>query len=591
MCGIYGAFNFKKDGIKASMMQAMSDKIARRGPDDEGTHRPEEFVFFGHRRLSIIDLSDASHQPLVDAELNLSIVFNGTIYNYPQLREQLIADGYHFQSQGDTEVIVKAYHKWGKACVEHLHGMFAFAIWDEHEQELFLARDRMGIKPLYFAKTNDTFYFASNLPALLATGACDTTLNPEALQQQLSLHAVVPAPNTIIKGIHKFQPAHLMTVKSSGEMTERRYWDLIAKRPSDTKSAEQWQEEIEEALLNAVKTRVEISDVPVGVLLSGGLDSSLIVALLAKAGVEDFKTFSIGFEDVGEEKGSEFEFSDAVVDRYKTDHQKIIVPNEDVLKRLPEAVANMSEPMVGQDSVAFYLLAEQVSKSVKVVLSGQGADEVFAGYFWYPRMQAEAGSFQQRFSQHYVDRSHEEYLQMMSPEFATHDVTSAFVKKELNTEHADTFMDAVLRMDVTTLIVDDPVKRVDNMTMAWGLESRVPFLDQKLVELAFQMPPELKLQQGGKGILKQISRGLIPDAVIDRPKGYFPMPALKYVRGDFYEFMSDILSSQKSRERGLFSRSYIDRLLNEPEQHFTKLNGSKLWHCALLEYWLQKQGL
>jgi asparagine synthase (glutamine-hydrolysing) len=180
---------------------------------------------------------------------------------------------------------------------------------------------------------------------------------------------------------------------------------------------------------------------------------------------------------------------------------------------------------------------------------------------------------------------------MMSPEFACEDVTSAFIAKELKTEHADTFMDAVLRMDVTSLIVDDPVKRVDNMTMAWGLESRVPFLEQKLVELAFQMPPELKMAQGGKGILKKISRGLIPDAVIDRPKGYFPMPALKYVRGDFYEFMSDILMSQKSRERGLFSQSYIDMLLKEPEQHFTKLNGSKLWHSALLEYWLQTQGV
>jgi asparagine synthase (glutamine-hydrolysing) len=382
-----------------------------------------------------------------------------------------------------------------------------------------------------------------------------------------------------------------MTVTGKGEITQRRYWGLNAKRPEIAKSNEEWQHDIEEALLNAVKTHVKISDVPVGVLLSGGLDSSLIVALLAKASVEDFKTFSIGFEDIADEKGSEFEFSDAVVKRYKTDHQKIIVPNSDVLKRLPEAVENMSEPMVGQDSVAFYLLAEQVSKSVKVVLSGQGADEVFGGYFWYPLMQEESGSFQERFSLHYVDRSHDEYLKMMSPKYACDDATSAFVKKELNTEPADTVMDADLRMEVTSLIVDDPVKRVDNMTMAWGLESRVPFLDKNLVELAFQMPTELKLSHGGKGILKQISRGLIPDAVIDRPKGYFPMPALKYVRGDFYEFMSDILTSQKSRERGLFSSNYIDMLLKEPEQHFTKLNGSKLWHCALLEYWLQTQNI
>lgn len=591
MCGIYGAFNFKKGGICASMMQAMSEKVARRGPDDEGAYQPIDHVFLGHRRLSIIDLSDASHQPLVDKALNLSIVFNGTIYNYPQLRQQLIADGYSFQSQGDTEVIIKAYHKWGRACVEHLYGIFAFAIWDGQGQELFLARDRMGIKPLYFAKTNDTFYFASNLPALLATGVCDTSLNPEALHHQLSLHAVVPAPKTLFNGIHKCPPAHFMTLNGRGEISERRYWNLSAKRSNATKTVEEWQYDIRQALLNAVRIRLEIADVPVGVLLSGGLDSSLIVALLAQAGVADFKTFSIGFEDIDAEKGSEFEFSDAVVARYKTHHQKIMVPNDEVLKRLPEAVANMSEPMVGQDSIAFYLLAEQVSKSLKVVLSGQGGDEVFAGYFWYPKMDAESGSYQQRFSKHYADRTHEEYLQMMAAKFACDDVTSRFIKKELSTEHADTFMDAVLRMDVTSLIVDDPVKRVDNMTMAWGLESRIPFLDQKLVELAFQMPPELKLAEGGKGVLKQISRGLIPDAVIDRPKAYFPMPALKYVRGDFYEFMSDVLTSQKSRERGLFSAPYINMLLKSPEQHFTKLNGSKLWHCALLEYWLQTQNI
>lgn len=591
MCGIYGALNFKQGNIQASMMRSMSEKIARRGPDDEGQYQPAEHVFLGHRRLSIIDLSQASHQPLVDQQLNLSIVFNGTIYNYPSLRQQFINEGYEFQSQGDTEVIIKAYHKWGKACVEHLHGMFAFAIWDESKQELFLARDRMGVKPLYFAKTNDTFYFASTLPALLSTGAVDTSLNAHALHNQLSLHAVVPAPNTLFNGIHKCPPAHMMTVSAErGEIVTKRYWDLIAQRVTAERSPEQWQEEIEQALLNAVKTRVEISDVPVGVLLSGGLDSSLIVALLAKAGVEDFKTFSIGFEDQPEEKGNEFEFSDAVVERYKTDHSKFIIPNADVLKRLPEAVAQMSEPMVGQDAVAFYLLAEQVSQSVKVVLSGQGADEVFAGYFWYSRMLQESGSPVERFSKHYVDRSHSDYLQSVTKQYACDDVTSDFISQQLNTQHADTFMDAVLRLDVTSLIVDDPVKRVDNMTMAWGLESRVPFLDQKLVELAFQMPPELKMQHGGKGILKQVARGLIPDAVIDRPKGYFPMPALKYVRGDFYEFMSDILMSQKSRERGLFSASYLATLLKEPEQHFTKLNGSKLWHSALLEFWLQSQG-
>ena len=203
-------------------------------------------------------------------------------------------------------------------------------------------------------------------------------------------------------------------------------------------------------------------------------------------------------------------------------------------------------------------------------------------------MLAAEGTPLQRFSPNYVDRDHAEFCEAVTSAYHGEDHTSALINEALNTEHADTFMDAVLRFDVTTLIVDDPVKRVDNMTMAWGLEARVPFLDHHLVELAASSPPELKLKHQGKGVLKEIARGRIPDAVIDRPKGYFPMPALKYVRGDFYEFMADTLNSQVSRERGIFNQSYLDKLLNEPEQHFTRLNGSKLWHSALLEYWLQQ---
>jgi asparagine synthase (glutamine-hydrolysing) len=234
-------------------------------------------------------------------------------------------------------------------------------------------------------------------------------------------------------------------------------------------------------------------------------------------------------------------------------------------------------------------LSEQVSKEVKVVQSGQGADEVFGGYFWYPLMQEAQGSDLERFAGHYFDRPHEELLQTVSNHYQGVDYTSEWVSEELAHSHGETFMDRVLRLDVTSLIVDDPVKRVDNMTMAWGLEARVPFLDHELVELAAQMPPELKLKSGGKHPLKVIARGLIPDAVIDRPKGYFPMPALKYVRGEFLDFMRDILNSQACLKRNLYNRTYVDNLLADPEndQHFTKIKGSKLWHLSLLEYWLQ----
>ena len=587
MCGLFGALSFTENAIDPQHAARMSAQVARRGPDDKG-----EFfagpVMLGHRRLAIIDLSASGHQPMPDVSQRYTIVFNGTIYNYPELREELVAKGYSFNSHSDTEVIINAYACWGDACVERLHGMFAFAIWDKQQQNLFLARDRMGIKPLYYASSKEGFYFASNPQALLATGLFATDIDPVGLHHQLSLHAVIPAPRTLLQSIRKCRPAHYMNVSPRGEISEARYWDLVAKRPATALSDQEWNNAIHDALMEAVKKRLTIADVPVGVLLSGGLDSSLLVALLAEAGQSDIRTFSIGFEDQPEERGNEFEFSDPVAARYSTDHQKFLIPNAEVLTRLPEAVGAMSEPMFGQDAVAFYLLSEQVSKSVKVVQSGQGADEVFAGYFWYAQMAQSEGSALQRFSSHYVDRDHAEFCDTVAPAYRGEDYTAALIEEQLNSSEADSFMDAVLRFDVTTLVVDDPVKRVDNMTMAWGLEARVPFLDHHLVEIAASCPVDLKLKHQGKGVLKEIARGRIPDAVIDRPKGYFPMPALKFVRGDFYQFMADTLNSKRSRERGLFSRDYLDKLLAEPESHFTRLNGSKLWHSALLEYWLQQ---
>jgi asparagine synthase (glutamine-hydrolysing) len=303
--------------------------------------------------------------------------------------------------------------------------------------------------------------------------------------------------------------------------------------------------------------------------------------------VQQLNTFSIGFESVAGELADEFEYSDQVAQAFNTRHHKYAVPNEDVLKRLPEAISQMSEPMASYDVTAFYLLGEQVSKEVKVVLAGQGADEVFGGYFWYPLMEAETGTPLQRFSSHYFDRDHAEYLDMVSDEYAVPDVTSAWVEAQLEVPGADEFLDGVLRLDVTRLMVDDPVKRVDNMTMAWGLEARVPFLDHELVELAAKMPPSLKLKEGGKFPLKAVARGIIPDAVIDRPKGYFPVPALKYIRGEFLVRMTQILNSDACIQRGVYRRDYVEKLLADPEAHLTRIGGSKLWHLALLEWWLQ----
>ena len=589
MCGICGELRFDGAAPDMAAVARMSDQMARRGPDHSGSYQDGPLAF-GHRRLSIIDLSSHAHQPMVDAKLQLSLVFNGTIYNYRELRVELQAKGYQFFSEGDSEVILKAYAAWGDQCVTRFKGMFAFAIWDQRSSQLFLARDRFGIKPLYLNQTSHRLRFASTLPALLAGGGVDTSLDTVALHHHFTLHTVVPAPRTVLNGVRKLPPATTLLLDPDGRITEQTYWTLDATRPAKPWSEAQWLEATREHLNQSVKRRLLAADVPVGVLLSGGLDSSLLVGLLAKH-VPNLRTFSIGFEDLGAgaEKADEFEFSDQVAKHFHTRHQQFRIPNHEVMQRLPEAVAQMTEPMVSHDVIAFYLLAERVSKEVKVVMSGQGADEVFGGYFWYPRMDAATGTPLERFSQHYFDRDHAEYLHMIAPAFQVGDVTSELVTAELNKPHADTFLDQVWRLDVTKLIVDDPVKRVDNMPMAWGLEVRTPFLDHELVELAAHMPPALKLQESGKFPLKAISRGLIPDAVIDRPKGYFPVPALKYVRGPFLDMMRRILNSDACRSRGLYQRDYVERLLAQPEApaHFTRINGSKLWHLALLEWWLQ----
>ena len=586
MCGICGEMRLDRGMVEPELIERMLPALERRGPDDAGVwHGPG--VAFGHRRLSVIDLSSRSHQPMVDGDLVL--VFNGAIYNYRELRTELQSRGHGFVSGGDTEVILKAYREWGEDCPSHLYGMFAFAIWDGRRRCLFAARDRFGIKPCNYSADDRRFRFASNTQALLAGGGIDSAIDPVGLHFQYSLHAVIPAPHTILRGIRKLEPAHSLRVEADGRQTLRRYWELDARRPDEPRTEQEWVEAVHNSLLAAVRKRNDVADVPVGVLLSGGLDSSLLVALLAEIGVQQVHTFSVGFEDQPEEKGSEFEYSDLVVARYRPVHHKFLVPNEQVLARLPEAVDAMAEPMFGQDAVAFYLLSERVSQEVKVVQSGQGADEVFGGYFWYPRMQAETeGSRLERFRRHYFDRDHDEFLRMVTPAYRGPDHAGRYVGERLDDALSDEFLDAVLKLDVTTLIVDDPVKRVDNMTMAWGLEARVPFLDHHLVELAARCPPEVKLASGGKHLLKRVARGIVPDAVIDRPKGYFPMPALKYVRGEFLEFMRGVLDSRACRERGLFERGYVEQLLAAPEMHHTRIMGSKLWHLALLEYWLQR---
>lgn len=570
----------------------MTQEQARRGPDGEGIFSQGSRCF-GHRRLSIMDLSQRAHQPFVDNALGMGIVFNGAIYNHHELRTELREAGYQFASSGDTEVLIKAWHAWGPRALERLHGMFAFALWERDSGMTYLVRDRLGIKPLYYSLTDKRLRFASTLPALLKSGDIDTALDLRALHHYLSFHAVVPAPHTILRGVRKLAPGTWMAVHPDGRFDRKQWWklDFTRGRDDEQRSFVEWKDMVLESLRTAVRRRL-VADVPVGVLLSGGLDSSLITGLLAEAGTRDLRTYSIGFEAVDREAGDEFRYSDLIAHHYGTTHEKLRVPAGELLDALPESIAAMAEPMVSHDAVAFYLLSQAVSRHSRVVQSGQGADEVFGGYHWYPPLaevpdQAGPATYRRVF----FDRSHDEMDQLLEAGVPIEDASGDFVERHFAIPGAHSALDRALRLDTTVMLVDDPVKRVDNMTMAFGLEARVPFLDHELVELAARIPGRHKIAEGGKYVLKEAARSVIPAAVIDRPKGYFPVPALKYLRGDFLDYVRDTLDSQAARGRGLFRRAAIERMFEAPDQHITPLRGSKLWQVALLEAWLQTHGI
>ncbi|QJS08514.1 N-acetylglutaminylglutamine amidotransferase [Streptomyces argyrophyllae] len=593
MCGLSGEVRFDGRSPDLAAVERMTERLADRGPDGQGTWR-RGAVALGHRRLKIIDLSDSGAQPMTDARGEVTGVFNGCVYNYPELREELRRLGHRFESTSDTEVVLNAYRQWGTACVERFHGMFAFAITEHRTGRVVLARDRLGIKPLYLARTPGRLRFASTLPALLAAGDVDTSLDPVALHQYLSWHATVAAPRTVLNGVRKLPPATVRVVEPDGTYQDHCYWQpSYTRRPEhDGMTADEWRDAVLDALRLAVRRRT-VADVPVGVLLSGGLDSSLIVALLADEGQRDLMTFSVGFETEGGEEGDEFRYSDLVAREFGTDHRRLMVPSERVSTALDGAFEAMSEPMISHDVVAFHLLSEQVSKEVKVVQSGQGADEVFAGYHWYPQLASVAREDEpEQYAATYFDRSHADLARVLRPGLMPReDVSGRFVREHMARPGAQTALDAALRLDTHVMLVDDPVKRVDNMTMAWGLEARVPFLDHELVELAAACPPELKLADGGKGVLKEAGRKLLPHEVVDRPKGYFPVPAIRHMAGPVLRRVREALEAPEARRRGVYQDAYVAELLKAPDEHRTRRGANALWQIAVLEIWLQTHGI
>ncbi|KQQ68222.1 asparagine synthase [Pseudomonas sp. Leaf127] len=590
MCGLAGELRFDHQPADLAAVERITHELAPRGPDAWGFHSQGP-IALGHRRLKIMDLSDGSAQPMIDNHLGLSLAFNGAIYNFPELRAELESLGYAFHSGGDTEVLLKGYHAWGKDLLPRLNGMFAFAIWERDSKRLFIARDRLGVKPLYLSKTDKRLRFASSLPALLKGGDISGMLDPVALNHYLNFHAVVPAPRTLLAGVEKLPPASWLMIDADGKSEQQVWWTLPYGPHEDERnlSFEDWRGRVLDSTREAVAIRQRAA-VDVGVLLSGGVDSSMLVGLLREVGAENLSTFSIGFEDAGGERGDEFQYSDLIAKHYGTRHHQLRIQESEIIEQLPAAFRAMSEPMVSHDCIAFYLLSREVAKHCKVVQSGQGADELFAGYHWYPQVDG-ASDPVAAYRAAFVDRSYEEYAATVQPKWLLdHDAAGDFVRDHFAQPGADAAVDKALRLDSTVMLVDDPVKRVDNMTMAWGLEARTPFLDYRLVELSARVPAKFKLPNGGKHVLKEAARLVIPAEVIDRKKGYFPVPGLKHLEGNTLNWVRELLLDP-SQDRGLFNPSIVDTLLTNPKDQLTPLRGSKLWQLAALNLWLSEQGL
>jgi asparagine synthase (glutamine-hydrolysing) len=583
MCGICGEFKFNGKSFNDVKLNNLMNSISNRGRDSKGTFKNTD-IFLGHHRLSIIDTTDRSNQPMTIE--NYVIVFNGIIYNYKDIRKRLIAKGHIFKSTGDTEVVIRSYIEYGDKCVDYFDGVFAFCIYNLTKKNIFLARDRIGIKPLYYSVNDSELVFSSSMKGILSSKD-NIEINSTALNYQFTIHSMVPAPHTIIDGIKKLEPGHILNVTKSGETHINKYFDINnveLKNYNDDEIINN----IDTLLNNAVEKRLNVADVPVGILLSGGLDSSLITAI-SKKYKEELNTYSIGFNTINDEIGNEFYYSDLVSDDFNTTHEKYNISDDDLYHNLDTVISNMSEPMASQDSSAFFLLAKNVSLSNKVVLSGQGADEVFGGYFWYEQIMKDQGTNDTEIlSKYYFDRSFDNYCNAINKNYiSTNNVFNEIKNKFKQMDQDLPILDKVFRLELSTLIIDDPVKRVDNMTMSHALEARIPFLDIDLIKFMLSVKSEDKIKKSNKYYLKKLSERYLKNEVIYRDKFYFPVPPLKVIKERFYDYCKNVLCSDAALERNIYNRKYIDKLLSSPNDYFTNLNGNELWHFTLLERWLQ----
>lgn len=629
MCGIGGVFDYgfrARPEISPELLTRMSDAMVHRGPDDAGYYiAPTGLCGLTFRRLAIIDLTPAGHQPMTTADGRYTLVFNGEIYNHGKIRSELEAKGYRYRGHSDTETILYAFQEWGEACLEKFYGMFAIAIWDEKKQELFCARDRIGIKPLYYAVADGRFLFASEIKVLLQHTAIRARLNANALPHYFSL-MMPPAPETMFRGIHKLEAGHSLRVDDKGQLTKRQWWSLLnAGDPLDTITETEAIEEIRRLLRQSIADRM-MSDVPFGVFLSGGIDSSLNVALMAELMDRPVQTFSVGFKEL--EKYNELQYARAIAKQFGTDHHEVLIDSHDAEGVLSSLVYHEDEPNGDPVCIPLYFVSKLARDSGTIVVQvGEGSDEEFAGYPWlvrdiklYDRMWRPAGKLSPKFMRRaaylatsplvknplvreYMRRfsrgeelfwggamafTEEHKLKLMlhyNDEMSSTHFAREWHKEVRKAYPTSEYTRRMMYLEFKQRLPELLLMRVDKIGMATSIEARVPFLDHRIVEFAFRLPRKIKLGPNyvPKHILKKAAEGILPAEHIYRKKMGFAAPVNEWLKGDLKLFVEDHLF-QSPLLKEYTDLAYVRRLFLE-HTNDVRNNGQLLWSLLNLTLW------
>ncbi|WP_082125896.1 asparagine synthase (glutamine-hydrolyzing) [Silvibacterium bohemicum] len=623
MCGICGKFMFdREESVSNVLIKDMADALVHRGPDDDGFYVLGQ-IGLGFRRLSIIDLS-GGHQPLSNEDGTIWIVFNGEIYNYLALRRELMAKGHDFKTKSDTEVIVHLYEEYGADCVHHLRGMFAFAIWDAQERSLFLARDRVGIKPLYYYANKRFLAFGSEIKAILADSAIPREVAPELIDRFLTYY-YMPGGETLLRNLYKLEPGHTLLAKN-GKFEIRRYWDLDFSRSDHRQSGRDMEEQLLCLLDETVQLHM-ISDVPVGFLLSGGLDSTALLSFAAQKTDKPISTFTIGFSSDG--VVDERPYAKLAAERYGSKHFELSISQEDFATFLPGYVWHMEEPVCEPPAIALNYISKLASQHVKVLISGEGGDEAFGGYenyrniFWFEHIKAAFGPLQRPvgtgmeslgkaansrvltkygcrmsvpFADYYLGRTSSpfeffprERSRLYSEEMLRHinvEHSLGATRKYMSRTRDYNVLNKMLYIDTHSWLPDDLLVKADKMTMANSVELRVPLLDHKVLEFAARLPRNMKVRRGiTKYLAKKALRGRVPEEILNRPKAGFPVPYRAWLRSGLQGWVNEILMDPRTLCRGYFQQRTVEELIqrNSSGSDYSK----EIFSLVVLELWFR----